>query len=123
MEKRSREELMMQKLMKDAGLEKPSVDFAANVMKAIAVKKVVMEYKPLISKKAWVVIFSVVGISFFGLYQMNTGYSLIPNFSFPDFNSFSFPQIELSRTMTWAIAFVALFLLEVPFLKRLIERQ
>ncbi|UJH92561.1 hypothetical protein LZ575_08805 [Antarcticibacterium sp. 1MA-6-2] len=123
MEKRSREELLMQKMMKDAGLEKPSIDFSANVMKAIAVKKAVFEYKPLISRQAWTIIFSIIGIAFFGFYQMNTGYSLISNFSLPDFNSFSVPKIELSQTMTWAIAFVALFLLEIPFLKRLIERQ
>lgn len=123
MEKRSREELLMQKLVKDAGLEKPSAEFAANIMKAIAVKKVVREYEPLISKNAWITIFSIVGILFFGLFQINSGYSLFPEFSFPQFSSLSIPQIELSRTMMWAIAFVALFLLEVPFLKRLIERQ
>ena len=123
MEKQSREEILMQKLMGEAGLEKPSGNFSANVMKAIAVKKVVVEYKPLISKRGWTIILAVIAISFLGIYPMTGQYSLIPNFSFPQMPNFSFPEMEISRTMTWAIAFVALFLLEIPFLKRFIEKQ
>ena len=121
MEKLSKEEMLMHKLRREAELEKPSANFSANVMKAIAVKKVVREYQPLISKNGWIVIFSVIGMIFLGSFLSTVDYSLIPKLDF--LSSWSFPKIELSGTMTWAIAFVSMFLLQIPFLKGVLEKQ
>ena len=40
-------------LMRKEGVLKPSDGFSARVMQAIAEKKVVTEYKPLLSRRAW----------------------------------------------------------------------
>lgn len=121
MEKLSKEEMLAGKFLREAGLEKPSAEFTAKVMNTIAVRKVVKEYKPLISNKGWMFIFSLVGILFLSLFLVNYNYSAIYNFNF--LQTFSIPKIELSQTMTLAIAFIGLFLLEIPFLKNLLERQ
>lgn len=121
MEKLSNEDLFTGKLIKDAGLEKPSVAFSVNVLNAIAAKKVVKEYKPLISVNVWIVLVGVLVCSVIGLYLLTTANTLIWEFGY--LKDLSFPRIELSTTMTYAIGFVALFFLQIPFLKGLLERQ
>lgn len=121
MEKQSKEEMLAGKFFREAGLEKPSAEFTARVMNTIAVRKVVKEYKPLISRNGWMVIFSGIGMLFFSLFLLNYEFTVTPNLYLV--KNLSLPKIELSQTMTWAIAFVALFLLEIPFLKNLLERQ
>ncbi len=111
----------MKRLINDAGLEKPSANFSANVMKAIAVKKVVREYEPLISKRGWLVLSVSLFLTVVGLYFFNSGYQIKIDFSY--FNNISIPTIELSRTMSYAIGFIALFFLQIPFLKSLMEKQ
>ena len=42
-------------LLKRTAIEKPSYDFVANIMNQVAIQKEI-QYKPLISKKAWFII-------------------------------------------------------------------
>ncbi|WP_373059764.1 hypothetical protein [Zunongwangia sp. H14] len=121
MENRSREEVLAEKIIKTAGLEKPSVNFSANVLKAIADRQRVTEYKPLISPGLWVAIAVVVLVTLIGLSMLTSGSSVSSYFSF--MSSIAFPQWNLSRTMIYAIAFVSLFFLEIPFLKRFLVKQ
>lgn len=121
MEKLSNEEVLTRKLIKSAGLEKPSAAFSANVLKAIAAKKVVREYKPLISVNVWIALAGVLVISMIGLYLLTSAQTLTLEFGY--LKGLEFPKLQLSRTMTYAIGFVALFFLQIPFLKGLLERQ
>lgn len=124
MEKLSREEMLTKKLLKEAGLEKPSLDFSANVIKAINAKRVVVEYKPLISLQGRIIIFSLLIISMAGFYFINSDLQISLEFKFFKALSLpSIPTIEVSKTMSYAIGFVSLFLLQIPFLKGLMERQ
>lgn len=121
MEKLSKEEFFTRKLIKEAGFERPSAAFSANVLKAIAAKKVVREYKPLISVNVWIALAVLLIFSMIGLYLLTSGQKITWEFGY--FEGLTFPRVELSRTMTYAVGFVALFFLQIPFLKGLLERQ
>lgn len=123
MDKQSREELLLGRLMEDIGLEKPSSAFSANVLKAITAKKANKEYKPLITKKVWVGVGFLFLLSIGSLYFMTLDQTLVIDLNFDPGYYLNFPQVEFSRTMIYAIGFVSLFFLQIPFLKNLIEKQ
>src|SRR5690606_30657516 len=117
MEKQFREDQLTRRLMKDAGLERPSLNFSANVMKAIQAKQEVNVYKPLISSTGWIIFAGIFVLSVIGLYITTSGFPTIPELNM-DFNiSWNLPTIQLSQTMIFAISGLLLFLLQIPFLK------
>ncbi len=120
MERQFKEDKLTGRLLKEAGLERPSFNFSSNVMSAINAKQVQV-YKPLISVKGWAILASMILFSVIGLYYTNTGSLPIPDINFKI--SWTFPKIELSRIMSFAICGLLLFLLQIPFLKSLIERE
>lgn len=126
MEKRSREDILLKKLVKDAGMEKPSANFSANVLLSLPERRSVKVYKPLISKKAWIGIGVLYSIGILVFFIFNSDLSLGKNLNLPfeDLGHFqiNFPKIELSRTMSYSIALISLFFLQIPFLKHYIEK-
>lgn len=120
----NREERLMKKLLNDAGTEKPSADFKSRLMMKVEARNTAISpYTPLISKATWLVIGGIVFAAMLGLYILNTEQTLTFKFNFDYFDSLKIPSINLSRTMQIAIGFVALFFLEIPFLKRMIDRD
>ncbi|AVR45723.1 hypothetical protein C7S20_10915 [Christiangramia fulva] len=124
----NREEELIKKLLNEAGTEKPSAAFKSNIMMNIEARKAsVKEYKPLIPAVVWyVVVIAIllsVGALYFQFSELNI--DLSGNFNLPKFEipSMKLPDIEFSRTMQYGIAFVALFFLQIPFLKRFIDNQ
>lgn len=126
-EKFDREEKFFKKLLNDAVTEKPSAGFKGKIMMHIEANKAsVKAYKPLISKRDWylvaITLLVAVGGIFFGLensinFWENSDYLKL---EIPEIN---FPKFYLSRTILYAFAFVALFFLQIPFLKKIIDRQ
>ncbi len=119
----NREEELVKKLLNEAGAEKPSADFKSRIMLAVEAKKPIKAYQPLIPIFIWYILGGIMISSVAGLYFIYADMSFTWNIDlqipkFPDV-----PRIDLSRTMQLAIAFIALFLLEVPFLKRFVDRQ
>lgn len=113
------------KLVTEAGTHKPSAQFLETVMNAVSQEKVIQPYKPLISKTAWLFI----GIGFFvmilALYSVPSGQlSFLKeiNFSanFRVKNPFS--EVKITKTAVYGIVFLGLFLIEIPFLKRYLEK-
>ena len=112
--------------MQELPLESPSSDFTSKVMGRIHAKSVVTEYRPLISKTAWIII----GLLFLGaliwLY-LNPSSNMLPQeqLSILDGVQFKnpFEALQLSRTTIYAIAFLALFMVQIPFLKRVVEKH
>ena len=121
MRKESKEESLARKLIKEAGLEKPSSNFSVNVLYAIEKRKAVVEFKPLLSKKLLIGLAFLMASSLLVLFFMTTGFSLQLHLNY--FNFPSFPQVEFSRNMLYAIGFVSLFFLQIPVLKSLLEKQ
>ncbi|TRO63944.1 hypothetical protein [Christiangramia sabulilitoris] len=120
----NREDRLMKNLLDEAGVEKPSVNFRDRIMKTVEARGAeIQPYKPLISARGWwsVAAFSI--IIFSGLLSLYSGISFSGMLSLEILHFPDFPKIDLSRTMQYAIAFIALFFLEVPFLKRFLDRE
>ena len=83
----------------------------------------VKPYQPLIPKFAWYVLGGILVASVTGLYMMYADVSLSWSFDYQIPQFVDMPNIRLSETMQYAIAFVALFFLQIPFLKRFLDRQ
>lgn len=123
-ERYNREDELMKSLLKEAGTEKPSSDFKSNIMMRLESRKTELSpYEPLISKPVWMMLGGGMIASILALYLINTEYFFDYNLDFEFLSSVKLPSIDLSRTMQIAIAFVALFFLEVPFLKRFLDRE
>ena len=119
------EDQFIKQLINEAGLEQPSGAFSKNVMSAIQRRSVPMpEYVPLISAKAWralaaltlVVICILTLVPFEGVSVLQK-YAPIDRISL----SYTFPTFKVSNSMLYGIIFTALFLVEIPFLKRFIK--
>ncbi|WP_010228783.1 hypothetical protein [Gillisia marina] len=122
MEKHKAEEEFFKKIIKETGREKASPDFYKNVMRAIEAKQTSkLVYKPLISQNVWIALVLAISLSVFGLFLMTTGFSMNWNFSF--MNYISVPKINLSSTMIYAIGFISLFFLQIPFLQNFMRDQ
>lgn len=119
----NREEELMKKLLNEAGTESPSADFKNRLMMAIENRKAVITYKPLIPKFVWYIVAASLVLAVVTLYMMYADVSLSWSFDFRIPQFIELPSIRLSETMQYAIAFVALFFLQIPFLKRMVDRQ
>ncbi|MBT8296504.1 MAG: hypothetical protein KJO51_08810 [Gramella sp.] len=120
----NREDRLMKKLLNEAGTETPSADFKSRIMRTVKHRNAeIKPYKPLISRSGWLCIAVISTITFTGLYSLysDISFSSYLNFKFPDL--IDIPKLDLSRTMQYAIAFVALFFLQIPFLKRFLDRE
>lgn len=126
MEKRSKEDILLQSLLKDAGMEKPSVDFSAKVLASLNERRSVRVYKPLISQNVWIGLGVLYGIGILLFIIFNSDLSLGQTLDLPflklDHLKINFPTVTLSQTMSYAIALVSLFLLQIPFLKHYIDK-
>ncbi|MEX1383508.1 hypothetical protein [Lutibacter sp.] len=119
-------------LLKDVGLETPSANFVANVIKTInfensKVSNVV--YKPIISKIGWFFIaLSFIGLSTF-LYISNTESSIqFPAMELTFLNKLSsiniFEYIKLSKLFTFSfILFSILVLFQLHFIKNYFNKN
>jgi len=111
----------------EAGLETPSVGFAQKVMDQITAKELnVNNYTPLISTRGWFVFALVVLGSSLLLYffPMNTW----DRFDFSRARTFSYESSfsnlwNPSKTLLYGMFFVGLFLFQIPFLKRLLDKS
>ncbi len=124
----NREEKFLRKLLHEVVTEKPSADFKSKIMKHIEANKVpVKAYEPLISEGVWYIVATalVIGAGGFYIQFPNTIIDFSGNFDYLklDILEMHLPNIHLSRTMQYAVAFVALFFLQIPFLKRIIDKQ
>ncbi len=118
------------KLMKENSLDKPSVDFTAQVMSKVWVTNTAFVYKPLISKQVWVIIF--VGIfSLAGYLLLNmtetpsrSWFSNIDlsKINFPHFNFMAGSKISTVSLYTVAIATGSL-LIQISFIKNRFNKR
>ncbi len=120
----NREDELIKKLLNEAGTEKPSADFKSRIMQKVEARNAeIKPYVPLISKTGWTSIVVISVLSLAGLSYLYADISLFNHFNF-GFSYFkNIPEINLSITMQYAIAFIALFFLQVPFLKRFLDRE
>lgn len=121
----NKQDSLVKEWMNELPMESPSPDFTSRVMERITAKATVTQYQPLISKRVWILI----GILFVGallwLY-FNPSSEMIPAEATSFLEGFEWnnplTEIRLPKTVVYAIGFMALFLLEIPFLKRIMDK-
>ena len=130
MEKQSKNiDTITRDIIKDAGLHQPSTAFLSNVMNAIEIEKarVTLAYKPLISKMWWMILlaFTVVVLVLLFSFPVFSETPLFSQLTIPEGFKFEFnlPEMNLSKTTIYGIGFLALFLIQIPFLKRQLEKS
>ena len=119
------DEQYLRDLIQEGGLQKPSVDFSSKVMASIQDSKEHVAAKPLISVTGWIVLTFIFLVSSALLY-----FYPIENRSFTNtiawpWSNFQevFSGFEMTNELMYACIFVSLFLIQIPFIKRFLERQ
>ena len=123
---------LAKKAMKSSSLESPSLDFTANIMarvEAYATSDITV-YKPLITKKAWIVILVVVfaglgytifvsGIESLGWFD-KIDYSIISNNKVTQ----AISGITISKILAYSIGFFGLlFFVQIPMMKHYFDKR
>ena len=123
----------VQKVVKTAGLETPSEQFTHSIMSKIkgqSANSVVTHYKPLISKRSWVVLCSIVifllAYVFFGNSDLNV--SWLPGIDTIAINNIgiidALSNLRLPDTLLYSLTGLTLFIyVQIVFLKKHLERR
>lgn len=114
-----------QELIKEAGTYKPSADFLSNVISVVELKAKKETYQPLISKTAWFIICALLLAWMIVFYMYPSSYSSVfKSFDLTSKLSFDnpFSGYEISNTLIYGLGFLGLFLVQIPFLKRYMEK-
>ena len=121
---------LSRKVIVKASVESPSFDFTAQIMTQLTAlgQSQATVYKPLISKKAWFVIFgtfaALLAYAFFGTQQQASEPFL--DFSILDKTKvlYTLPRFTFSKTLSYALLFLSLMvLIQVSFLKDYFDRK
>lgn len=122
----NKQDEIIKKLLQEAPLEKPSLDFSKNVMQQIEKQKASLSYRPLISKTAWGAIAALFILGLLWVYFNPTSNIYdVGLISFTEKLNIKnpFEAFAFSKTTLYAIGFMALFLVQIPFLKRILEKK
>ena len=120
------------KYVKELKKETPSLDFTSNLMKKIGELETVKEaitYKPLISKKAWFIVFvAIIAVILFPFKSTDESLFTLPeiNFSFLEKLSFGglLDSVNVSNTTLYlALTFLVLVGIQIFYLKGHFEKQ
>lgn len=119
----------IEKLVKEAGIEEPSVNFLQNVMNTIEVPIIdkPFVYQPLISKKAWLIISLLIAGILVSLPFLPDATSILGtlDLSFMSIQDVKNPlsDFKLHTTTMYGIVFLAiLFLVQITIIKKRIDR-
>jgi hypothetical protein len=120
------------KVMQSSLLESPSLDFTANIMAEVEIYATsnITVYKPLISKRAWLLIsILVIGSLFYAIFGSgleNLGwfnsidYSIISNNKVTD----AISGITFSKTLMYAVGLCGLlFFVQIPMMKHYFDKR
>jgi|GEM_PF-1021590 len=121
------EDQLLKKLIQETELEKPSFQFSNNVMEKINANESKVKYTPLLPKfwKIFIPILLVVSMGwlFFNpsssFFQFNSSFDIIDSSNW----ELDLPNLSLSKTGMYAILFLGLFLFQIPYLKRLLDKH
>lgn len=116
---------LTKKLLQEAGTHKPSSNFLNNVMLEVEQTAIKKAYQPLISRSTWlvIVVLSVVLILVLTAFPFPQ-LSFISDLQLSEKLNFQnpFSGIEFSKTTIYAVGFLGLFLVQIPFLKHYFEK-
>ena len=112
-------------LVKEAGLEQPGPDFTKGVIGKLQPKTATTTYRPLIGKTAWTAIALIALAVLLIVLFVPVGALSWEGKRFEGFSCEAARgwKPQLSKTSLYALGCLALFLVQIPFLKRLIEQK
>ena len=128
MEKSSKNiDMITRNIVRSGGLHQPSANFMENVMGAISKEESRrVSYTPLIPKRVWIILcVGIVALFTYLIFIADADYVLWGNLMLFERIStidLSLPELNLSKEMIYGIGFLGLFLLQIPFLKRQLDR-
>jgi hypothetical protein len=115
-------EKLTQGWVQEAGIEQPPLDFVQKVMDAVdASAKKSKVYRPLISRRGWSLVAVLFGASLVIGYLIPLGeFAQLDSIDFSNLPSIQnpFEDMKVSKPMLYAVGFLTLFLVQIPFLKR-----
>ncbi len=116
-----------QEIVRSGGLHEPSAHFMEQVMEGISkIESKKISYSPLISRSGWIILSLIfLAIIVYVLFFSNDDYAFFEKLAlFDTMTAFeiSLPKMKLSKEMIYGIGFLGLFLLQIPFLKRQLDR-
>lgn len=130
-------EKLVDKMMKETSLETPSLDFTDKVMNqvlALSSSKATV-YKPLISKKGWVLIslgfIAITSYIIFGFktepsdFMGSIDFSLLSNNKITHtLSSLKVPSLSIPKTYGYALMLLGLMIcIQIPFLKHYLSQR
>ncbi len=123
---------LARKVVKQAELERPSLDFTANVMAAVEASELshITVYKPLISKRAWFVVASLCIAAFAYLFYFGgaqdlgwldkVDYSLLSDNKITD----ALGSVTFSKILMYAIVLFGLvWFIQISLIKNLLDKR
>ena len=123
-------ENLVEKMMKENSLEKPSFNFTSKVMTDVFLieKKKSFSYKPVISKRTWLIIFAAIGSLITWMIFNVSGNKASSNFDFSFINAdkiftiFSGFQFSSITTNIILLAMLMIFI-QILFLKNYLNKR
>lgn len=113
-------EKLVDTIMKDSKLQKPSLDFTAKVMSQVLTTKTseVYVYKPLISKYVFILVFvCLISLFFYLKPQTDNSFKRLSDSVFYNINTMSL--FSFSKITFYSVGIATLFLLmQISFLKK-----
>ncbi|WP_297796582.1 hypothetical protein [uncultured Eudoraea sp.] len=123
----------VKKVVSNASLESPSVDFTENIISKIAVRETnnaITVYQPLISKTSWLVLatLTILLIAYIFIGKFDLTVSWLPNINtgvIENMDSMvALSQIQLPNTVVYAlIGLMLFFYLQIIFLKKYLDSR
>lgn len=114
------------KWVQEAGVQKPSASFMDTIMQSIEAQSKPIVYAPLISKKIWVFLGICAVCCLLYVYWLPVSQTGLANIDLiREKLAFQNPiaDFKFSKVSAYALGFLALFLIQIPFLKRMISRR
>lgn len=118
-------EQLMKGWIQEAGLEKPSAAFELKILEKIEAGSIVQKATPLISKTGWFILSFIFATSIVVMYLYPSELISFEGNRISDlFGKIeSLKTLSISKTTQYAFLFLALFLVQLPFLKYYLEKQ
>lgn len=119
-------DVLTRKYVNEAGLDQvPRGTYEAIMQQIEALNAYSIKYRPLISRKGWVLICAFVILFCVGIFWVPIERFYMTNLPSLENNAVvqTLSEFSLSSVTLYAIGFLGLFLIQLPFLKRILDRQ
>ncbi|MEZ4875117.1 MAG: hypothetical protein R2793_06640 [Flavobacteriaceae bacterium] len=122
----NKQDEILKRMVKELPLEQPSPGFSAKVLQQLEVKSALKRYRPLIPRRVLVLCGILFSLALVWVYwnPENRFFTTNPTTVLERLDIKNpLASLHVSKTTLYAFAFMALFLVQIPFLKRMLEKH